>query len=106
MSEDYMKVLERNPTAVRLPTDLLERAEDLVDHWQMLDQDLIKKLGGRRSRSTIIRLALHYGIEQLEALVRPQEATEQGRTLVEVFAKEESEDAEARAADESDKLDP
>ena len=77
MSDDYTKILERNPTAVRLPEDLLDRAEDLVDHWSKLDQDLIKKLGGRRSRSTVLRLAILYGIEKIEALVNVQVAVEE-----------------------------
>ncbi len=86
MADECTKILERNPTAVRLPEDLLNRAEDLLDHWSKLNQDLIKKLGGRRSRSTILRLAIQYGIEKLEADVGSEKPT--STLLMEILAPE------------------
>ncbi len=48
---------------VRLPTELLERAEALVAE---LEKDPQLRVTGRVSRSTVLRLAVWKGIEALE----------------------------------------
>ncbi len=51
------------PTTIRLPAEVLARAEDLVEVLQA-DPEAIK--WGRISRSTVLRLAVVEGLKVLE----------------------------------------
>lgn len=57
---------------LRLPTSLVERADALLDQLNETEESVLL---GRSSRSTVLRLAVLRGIEQLEAQVAAGGAT-------------------------------
>lgn len=61
---------------VRLPTELLKRAEALVAE---LEKDSQLRVMGRVSRSTVLRLAVWKGIEALEAAYQPSKLQPRGK---------------------------
>ena len=53
------------PVPVKLPPELLARADELIAAVEA-DRELGTLAGGRVSRAAVVRLALLYGLEELE----------------------------------------
>ena len=73
-------------TSMRLPAELLQRADDLIESLQ---HDPALSMMGKMTRSKVLRLALSEGLKSLEAQyrVRPPSATLRPRSsLVETDA--------------------
>jgi len=65
-------------TTIRVPTGQIERADALTEDLSR-DPAITALLGGKVSRSAVLRLALHRGLEELEIKHRAKEDRDEER---------------------------